>query len=110
MFCTSCGIELKNDDKFCNQCGAPTGRGTSARHAAERLSRPMAEKKIAGVCAGFARYFHVDVTLVRVIWLVLTVWPVPVFGVVAYIVAWIVMPKDPTPAAIEQMHPANEMH
>ena len=55
----------------------------------------MHEAKIAGVCAGFARYFALDVTLVRVLWVVLTVCPVPTFGVVAYIVAWIVMPKDP---------------
>jgi len=59
------------------------------------LSRPMHEAKIAGVCAGFARYFGLDVTLVRVLWVVLTVFPVPMFGVVSYIVAWIVMPKDP---------------
>jgi len=55
----------------------------------------MHEAKIAGVCAGFARYFGLDVTLVRVLWVVLTVFPVPMFGVVSYIVAWIVMPKDP---------------
>jgi phage shock protein C len=54
----------------------------------------MSEAKIAGVCAGFARYFSLDVTLVRVLWVVLTVFPLPFFGVVSYIVAWIVMPKD----------------
>jgi len=30
----------------------------------------MYDKKIAGVCAGFARYFEVDVTLMRVLWLI----------------------------------------
>ena len=58
----------------------------------------MSEAKIAGVCAGFARYFGLDVTLVRVLWVVLTVFPVPFFGLVSYIVAWIVMPKDPVTA------------
>ena len=66
--------------------------------AEARLSRPMSEAKIAGVCAGFARYFGVDVTLVRILWVVLTVFPLPCFGLVAYIVAWIVMPKDPVTA------------
>ena len=62
----------------------------------------MSEAKIAGVCAGFARYFGLDVTLVRVLWLVLTrVATVRCSAVVSYIVAWIVMPKDPSalPAA-----------
>jgi len=99
MFCTKCGIELREQDKFCNECGMATGRGAPpANHTTPRLSRPVREGKIAGVCAGFARHFGLDVTLVRVLWLVLSVWPVPVFGVVAYIVAWIVMPKDPEPA------------
>jgi phage shock protein C len=100
MFCTKCGIELREQDKFCNECGMVTGRGAPPPiHRTERLSRPVREGKIAGVCAGFARHFGLDVTLVRILWLVLSVWPVPVFGVVAYIVAWIVMPKDLEPAA-----------
>ena len=56
----------------------------------------MSDKKIAGVCAGFARYFGMDVTLVRIIAIVLIFWPVPI-GLVGYIVAWIVMPRDPLP-------------
>jgi phage shock protein C len=106
MFCTKCGIELKEQDKFCNECGMATGRGAPpANHTTPRLSRPVREGKIAGVCAGFARHFGLDVTLVRVLWLVLSVWPVPVFGVVAYIVAWVVMPKDPEPAASTSLQP-----
>jgi phage shock protein C len=60
----------------------------------------MGESKIAGVCAGFARYFGVDVTLIRVLWVVLTVFPMPLFGLVSYIVAWIVMPKEPVTAVV----------
>jgi phage shock protein PspC (stress-responsive transcriptional regulator) len=66
-----------------------------------QLSRPMCEAKIAGVCAGFARYFGFDVTLIRILWAVLIVCPVPSFGLVAYIVAWIVMPKDPVTAVVQ---------
>jgi len=67
----------------------------------------MHEGKIAGVCAGFARYFGLDVTLVRILWIVLTVWPLPLFGVISYIVAWIVMPKDPVAVLSQQVQPAN---
>jgi len=55
----------------------------------------MSEAKIAGVCAGVARYAGLDVTLVRVLWVVLTVFPLPSLGLISYIVLWIVMPKDP---------------
>ena len=95
MFCTKCGGELREQDRFCSACGAGTTRGATPPRPEARLSRPMSESKIAGVCAGFARYFGLDVTLIRVLWVVLTVFPLPFFGVVSYIVAWIVMPKDP---------------
>ncbi len=105
MFCTKCGTELREQDKFCSACGAPTPKAVTGWGAAgftgsgarpvEPLSRPMSQAKIAGVCAGFARHFGLDVTLVRVLWIVLAVWPVPLFGLVGYLVAWIVMPKDP---------------
>jgi phage shock protein C len=107
MFCTKCGTELREQDKFCFNCAAATERGASAPRLVEPLSRPMHEAKIAGVCAGFARYLGLDVTLVRVLWVVLTVCPVPSFGLVAYIVAWIVMPKDPVALPVRQAYPAN---
>jgi phage shock protein C len=100
MFCTKCGTELRDQDRFCSSCGAGTARGFAAPHPEAKLSRPMSEAKIAGVCAGFARYFALDVTLVRVLWVVITVFPLPCFGVIAYIVAWIVMPKDPVTAVM----------
>lgn len=107
MFCTKCGIELREQDKFCFECGAVTGRGKPAVPRAERLSRPVREGKVAGVCAGFARHFGLDVTLVRIVWLVLMVWPVPLFGLIAYIVAWIVMPKDAEPVPNPNLQPVN---
>jgi phage shock protein C len=95
MFCTKCGNELREQDRFCVGCGATTARGFVPPRPEARLTRPMNEAKIAGVCAGFARYFALDVTLVRVLWVVITVFPLPCLGLVSYIVAWIVMPKDP---------------
>ena len=102
MYCTKCGSELREQDRFCSVCGAGTARGAAPpRHQEARLSRPMSEAKIAGVCAGFARYFGLDVTLMRILWAVITVFPMPFFGLVAYIVAWIVMPKDPVTVPVQ---------
>jgi phage shock protein C len=53
----------------------------------------MAQKKIAGVCAGFADYFEMDVTLMRIIFIALLVLP-PGVGAIAYLIAWVAMPKD----------------
>jgi len=107
MFCTKCGTEQRDQDRFCSQCGSSSGRGIPNAERAERLSRPMREAKLGGVCAGFARYLGVDVTLVRILWIVLMVWPLPLFGLISYIVAWIVMPKDQVAVPAQQMHPAN---
>lgn len=103
MFCCQCGTEIDSRVKYCPECGVPTGNAPR-RPPEMRLSRVMAGKKIAGVCGGFARYLNVDVTFIRVLWVVLSVFPMPVLGVVAYIVAWMVMPSDPLalPAPVAQ--------
>lgn len=57
-----------------------------------RLERSRNNKIVGGVCAGVARYLNMDVTLVRVLTVVLTFFTgVPV---VAYIVALFVMPEE----------------
>jgi len=109
MYCTRCATQLDDNAKFCSQCGNPTTQNvyTAPAPAYPRLSRPAYDKKIAGVCAGFARYFGVDVTLVRVLWLVLIFWPIPI-GLIAYLIAWIVMPRDPL--AIPEGNLAQQPH
>lgn len=63
-----------------------------------RLTRSASDRRIAGVCGGLAEYFAVDATLVRVVWAVLTIVPGGiVLGVVAYLVAWFIMPIDHAP-------------
>jgi phage shock protein C len=96
MFCTKCGVNIQDRDRFCAQCGTPTGRGVqqAPETVYNRLSRPRDNRKIAGVCAGVARYAGVDVTLIRILAVVLAIWPVGV-GVIGYLVCWAVMPNDP---------------
>jgi phage shock protein C len=97
MFCTTCGLHMTEDAAFCSRCGKATGAPATPRLAStpHRLSRPMMDKKIAGVCAGFARYFQVDVTLMRILWIILALFTG--VGFIAYVVAWICMPKDYAP-------------
>jgi phage shock protein PspC (stress-responsive transcriptional regulator) len=61
--------------------------------SAKKLALSKTDKKIAGVCGGFAEYLDMDPTLVRLIWVIMALcvgW-----GVVGYLVAWIVMPEAP---------------
>jgi phage shock protein C len=62
-----------------------------------RLYRSRTNRKIAGVCGGLAEYFNIDVTLVRVLFVVLAVLGGP--GVLAYILLWILAPEAPFGAA-----------
>ena len=70
-----------------------------------RLTRPREHGKIAGVCAGIADYFDVDVVLIRAIWVILSIVPGAIIGgVLAYLAAWMVIPEatEPAPVARER--------
>jgi phage shock protein PspC (stress-responsive transcriptional regulator) len=61
-----------------------------------RLVRLPADGKIAGVCAGLAAYFDVDVALIRLAWVLLSIVPGGIIGgIVAYLVAWAIVPEAP---------------
>jgi phage shock protein C len=97
MYCTYCAKELAEEDRYCSACGgARQIRPFFNERNGVPFSRPREGKKIAGVCAGVARYFELDVTLVRIVWIVLVFVP-PVPGLIAYLACWIAMPKDPLP-------------
>ena len=63
-----------------------------------RLTRSRTDGKIAGVCAGLASYFDVDVVLVRAAWVVFSIVPgLLIGGVLAYLGAWLVIPETTEP-------------
>jgi phage shock protein C len=97
MYCTSCGVEISSDSRYCPQCGTATATHSTASQTgrpARVLRRPREDRKVAGVCAGLARYLGVDVTLTRIGMLALALWP-PGVGFILYVVCWIAMPNDP---------------
>lgn len=59
----------------------------------KRLYKSNKDKMLDGVCGGLAEYFSVDPTLIRLAWVLLCAMGGS--GVVAYIVAAIVIPRDP---------------
>jgi phage shock protein C len=97
MFCTNCGQEISNTARFCSQCGQGTGVDagpTLGYQAPRRLHRLMYDKSVAGVCAGIAKYLDVDVTLIRVLVVAVTFFTGVIPGVIAYLIAMAIMPKD----------------
>lgn len=90
MYCNYCGKVIQDDAQLCAYCG----RRVAASVARRRLLRPRQGRRIGGVCLGFSEYFDLDVTLIRVVWLI-TALVTGGMGFVAYIVAWIVMPEEP---------------
>ena len=58
-----------------------------------KLRRSKSDKMIAGVVAGIARYFGFDITVARVLYVVLSVISVAFPGFLVYIILWIVMPE-----------------
>jgi len=57
-----------------------------------RLTRSR-DKMIAGVCAGIAEYFGWEVTLFRVVFVVVSILSVAFPGILVYLVLWVVMPR-----------------
>ena len=57
-----------------------------------RLTRSAQHKMIAGVCGGLAEYFGLDVTLVRIAYVVISILSVAFPGILAYIILMFVMP------------------
>ena len=58
----------------------------------KKLYKSVTDKKIAGVCGGIAEYLNIDSTIVRLIWVFFAIFVGA--GLLAYIIAAIVMPKE----------------
>jgi phage shock protein C len=89
MYCSYCGKLIQDDAAVCAYCGVRVG----ASLARTKLVRPRTGRKVAGVCLGFAEYFDIDVSIVRVVWLITAI--MTCIGFIPYVIAWIVMPDEP---------------
>ncbi|MBO7276137.1 MAG: PspC domain-containing protein [Clostridia bacterium] len=58
----------------------------------KKLYRSQTNKKLAGVCGGLAEYLNIDPTIVRLLWVLVTLFVG--CGILAYIIALIVMPQQ----------------
>ncbi len=58
----------------------------------KRLYRSGKEKMLGGVCGGMAEYLNVDPTLVRLVWVL---FGLTGSGVLAYLIGWVIIPRNP---------------
>jgi phage shock protein C len=62
--------------------------------ASKPLRRSRQNRMIAGVCGGIAEWLGWDATLVRVLYVVVSVLSVAFPGILVYIVLWVLMPQE----------------
>jgi len=73
----------------------PENADAASVPAGRRLTRSTTDKRIAGVCGGLAEYFAVDPTVVRLVWVILSILGGAVIGgVIAYVLAWLIIPRS----------------
>jgi phage shock protein PspC (stress-responsive transcriptional regulator) len=59
------------------------------------LRRSTTDAQIAGVCGGLAEYFQLDATLVRLIWVIASIFCGAIIGgIIIYALAWLIIPRS----------------
>jgi phage shock protein C len=105
MNCQNCQKEIAEYSNFCYYCGARQNTNaapSAAPRLQKRLMRSSTDCKLGGVCGGIAEYMDVDSTIVRLIWVVLVIFPFPLIpAVLGYFIAWLVIPQAPPPIPVE---------
>ena len=59
----------------------------------KKLYKDKKNAMLSGVCAGMSKYFEIDVTIIRLLWVFITL--IGGSGLVAYVVCAIVIPEEP---------------
>lgn len=86
MYCSVCGRAIPDDARICSYCGRPVAETRA------QLVRPRRGRRIAGVCLGLAQRFGWNVTLLRLVWVLMFLFAG--FGGLLYLILWIIMPSE----------------
>ena len=93
MYCNHCGKPVADEARLCVHCGWAI---SVVRERPHKLRRSRSNRKIAGVCGGIAEFFGLNPATVRIVWLLLGL--AYGCGVVAYVIAWIAIPRAQRPS------------
>jgi phage shock protein C len=97
QYCSNCGKPLPEGARSCPACGRAVGGAYAGSIPVPppmpRLVRPRVGRKIAGVCQGIANLYGWDVTVVRIMFVVLAFFSL--IGLIGYVVLWVIAPEEP---------------
>ena len=100
----------ENEERYQGAQYPPNQPYYQYNYTPRKLYRSTRDKWLGGVCGGIAEYYNQDPVLIRLLWIVLTIFTVPV-GIIAYILLWIFVKRYPSyfippppPAQAESVH------
>ena len=59
-----------------------------------KLHLSKSNKKLVGVCGGFAEMFNVDATLIRILVIIIGFWTAIIPVVFIYLICWAIIPQN----------------
>lgn len=86
--------QLGEPEQYIDEEEKKDTRQSDSERSEKRIFRDTEKGMIAGVCAGIANYLHIDIAIIRAIFVIFFIFGG--FGVPLYIVLWIVIPRAAT--------------
>ncbi len=87
------GMCMNKEETMSRKAVMKTERKSPVPDRGKRLYRSANDKILGGVCGGIAEYLGVDPVIIRLLWVIGTLaWGT---GIIAYVIAWIIIPRNP---------------
>ncbi|HUV85434.1 MAG TPA: PspC domain-containing protein [Methanosarcinales archaeon] len=74
----------------------------------KKLYRSRTKRTLSGVCGGLEDYFEIDVTIIRLVWVLISIMSGILPGIVAYVIAVFIIPEQPIGYRSDDMNRPNE--
>ena len=92
--CVKCGrgvcpeeVVMIDGKLYCKECS------DKLKEESKRLYRSRKDRVLFGVCGGIAEYFNIDPTIIRLVWVIMTL--IYGVGILLYIILTLIVPKEP---------------